>query len=607
MATLRSVSSIVGATPVFTCPRPAGAVQGDVLVAFQAVGDDEPGGMATPTGGSAWLPLGQRSANEWAGGRVWWKVAGQSEPASYSFRGERAGSIVAIVCVSDSDGTAPLIASVQEDGGDRIVCPTVSPSTTTGVTIRWAAAVRSGATSWSPPPGHTEQMDRDGNGIAAALATRARTIAGSTGSAAFTVVGDLFEPYVIAFTVDVGGTGSPPVPDPDPIPPSPDVHYKYNFCDLKTDDFITNLDLDNVSYTRLIGEPGSFTATVDVTSPEIADAVARVVPRWVEHPSEPDSLSTGPGRSVVHVYRNGVVWGTYAIWKAVVQGDGRGALKVTLTGASLESYLNAVEIRSTLTYSDTDQLDIARDLIASMQELTHANIGLTVQAGASGVLRDRTYAAGEGGTFGQRLKELGDVENGFEWMIHTSDPGTGARVREVRFGYPRLGVAADHVFQQPGNVLSFSQEIDALRGATSYRARGESVSSDASTASTPLMSAEANADQHLSAGWPRIDRTLDYSTVKEVDTLNAYAQRYATERPGAVRVHQISVRLDDTEWTPANLGDTVRIMLANDWWPITGGGASFDHRWRVIGVQVRATSRNSAEVATFTFQEEVDP
>lgn len=607
MATYRSSSSTIGTTSSFSCPRPPGVEQGDVLVAVQTSADVTGAPMLTPSG---WTLLGQLApVEDWGGVKVWWKAATSSEPASYTFRQDASESIVGIVAISDCDNsTPPLISITSEDGGAQVTCPAVSPSSTSGVTIRYAAALQFGnPITWSPPASHTERMDRNAAFFTSAtLATRARTAAGSTGSASFGAVPSANAPHVVAVTIDVGGVGGPPAPEPEPIPPSPDIHYKFNFCDLRTDDFICNLDLRDVSYSRLIGEAGSFSATVDVVDDVTAALVASVVPRWVEHATDPDSLSTGPGRCVCHVYRNGIIWGSYFITKAQVELDGRGAIKVTLTGSSLESYLNAVEIRDTLTYTATDQLDIARDLINSMQAETFANIGLTQQSGTSGVLRDREYKAGEGGTFGQRLKELADVDDGFEYMIEVSDPGTGSRTRLVRYGYPRLGVAADHVFQQPGNVLSWSQEINALSGATSYRARGETINTDASTPSEPLMSAEANATQHLDAGWPRIDKTLDYSTVKDVDTLDLYATRWATERPGALRVHQVTVRLDDTEWTPANLGDTVRVMLSNHWWPIRNGGASFDHRWRVIGVQVRATSRGASETATFTFQEEAD-
>ncbi|RSN12797.1 hypothetical protein DMB42_11505 [Nonomuraea sp. WAC 01424] len=610
MATLRSISSGQGTGTAFTVSKPPGASVGDILIAFHSVADISPFGMLSPVGGVSWQLLGSRSDTEWGGTKVWWKVAGPAEPASYTFRqggGDLySGGIASIVAISDHDGATPLISSA-ENGDDPLVgCPSVSPTAAPGVTLRWAAAVTQLTHSWTSPSGHTEQVERTSADLTATLASRARPEVVGTGTATFTFVASFPPVFSHGFTVDVGGIGGLPPEPPPSIPPSKDVHYKYDFCDLRTDNFICTLDPDDVSYSRLIGEPGSFQASIDVTNRDIADQVAKVVPRWVMHDSEPDSLSTGPGRTVCHVYRNGIIWGSYAIWKAIVSSDGRGAIKVSLTGASLESYLNAVEIRDDLTYEATDQLEIARQLIDEMQALGNASIGLTSQSGTSGVNRDRTYLAGETATFGQRLRELADVDDGFEWLIHTEDPGVGARTKLVKLGYPKLGTNADHVFSQPGNVTGWSQDIDGLRGATSYRARGESISSDASTASTPLMSDPQNATAHLAAGWPRIDKTIDYSTVKEVDTLNAYAARWAAERPGAVRVHQVSVRLDDTEWTPANLGDYARVMLVNDWWPIADGGASFNNRWRVIGINVRATSRDSQESATLVFEEEVE-
>lgn len=610
MATLRSVSSAQSTGTNFTCPKPAGTTQGDVLIAFQT--NSFGGSMPTPTGGSVWRLLGSRSdpSGEWVGSKVWWKVAGAGEPTSYGFVNSGAGlAITAIAAISDTDGSTPLIASAQGVGLTSITTPSVTPTTTAGVTLRWGAASLAGSASVTMPSGHTRQMERSSPGLGfAALASRSRPTAGATGTALFTWTPGSNFAFDHGFTVDVGGASGPPPEPPEVTPPSPDIHYRFVFCDLLTDDYITDLDLNGVQFSRAIGEPGTFSATIDVPNPDVAEAVASVVPRWIEDDVDPDSLSTGPGRTVCHVYRNGVIWGSYVIWSAVVSGSDRNGIEVRMQGATLESYLNTVEIREDITpYVDIDQLEIARDLIASMQARTYANIGLTTEADVSGVPRDRTYLASESGTYGQRLRELGDVDGGFEWMIDVSDPGTGSRVRKVMFGYPKLGdTVTDHVFSAPGNVLSWTQNIDALRGLTSVRARGKSVSTDLSTGSVPLMSSEQNATAHLAAGWPRLDRTVDYSTVEDVDILTAYALKWATERPGAVRVHQVEVTLDDTTFTPANLGDYARLIIVNDWWPVRNGGASFNRRWRIIGISVRATSRNSQETATLTFAEEVD-
>ncbi|MFI6477351.1 hypothetical protein ACIBH1_05425 [Nonomuraea sp. NPDC050663] len=607
MAQLRSTpTSSQSTNPTYPVNKPGGTAAGDILIAFQTSAAFGNAAMTAPTGGTTWQPLGQRSDTEWAGTKVWWKVAGPTEPASYTFKQSSGpGGIAAIAAIWDHDGVTPQLLSAENaDSDSTVTCPGLTPEAAPGVSLRWAAGLGAGL-AWQPPTGHVEQVDRTVGEATAALAARVRTDTSPVAAATFTATG--LPIFSHGFTVDVGGISGTPTEPPPAIPPSADVRLKSVFVDLLTDDYITTLDLFNVNFDRLINDAAPFSASVEVNSRELADKVAKVVPRWISHPSEPDSLSTGPGRTVCHVYINGVIWKSAIIWTANVAQRDRGVITVELQGASLESYLNAVEIRDDYSYADVDQLEIGRQLIVTeMQALSGADIGLTAGSETSGVTRDRTYLASEGGTFGQRLAELADTDGGFEWMIQTSDPGTGARTRELKLGYPKLGSTTDHVFSYPGNVIAWSMSVDALRAATSYRARGESVSFDASTRAEPLMSTPQDATAHLAAGWPRVDKTLDYSTVKEQSTLNAYAARWAAERPGTVRVHQITVRLDETKWTPNNLGDYARIILSNDWWPIVGGGASFNFRWRIIGAKVRAASRSGPATITFALEEEVE-
>lgn len=606
MATLRSVSSTGANSEQFTCTKPSGTVAGDVLLAFQAAGSPSDDGMTTPTGGGAtWQLLGSRHSIDWGGTKIWWKVAGPSEPSRYNFRQDfgyfdSLDSVVAIVAIADSDGATPRIASA--DGSFNVVCPSVTTTTAPGVTVRWAAALlNDGDAEWTTPSGHTTRVDRTASSTSelatsATLATKVRSVAGSTGSATFGA--DFGWVFAHGFTVDVGGI-STPAPEPEPaIPPSKDIHYRYEFADLLTDEFITNLDLSDVSYDRRIGEPGTFSATIPIPSATVAARVAAIIPRY------PEDLSTGPGRTVVHVYRNGIVWGTYLIWSASIAMSERGGLSARIDGATLESYLDHVEIREDLIYEGDDQLEIAAALIESMQAQAHADIGLTVESATSGVPRDASYLAGETSTYGGRLKELAELDDGFEFIVQTSDPGTGTRIREVQFGYPRLGnVDTEHVFAQPGNVISWQEDIDALRGGTSVVAQGESDSTDLSTDSGPTLSAPHDAAAHFAAGWPRLDAKITAHFVRDTDTLDDYAARWAATNAGAVRVHQVTIRLDGDDFTPANLGDQARVVLVNNWWPRLNGGASFDRSWRVIGISVQATTRGQRETAQLVFEE----
>lgn len=597
MATLRSVSSAQTISTNFTCPKPAGVVAGDVLVAFQT--NSFGGAMPTPTG-VGWKLLGYFPdiSGEWVGSKVWWKTAGPSEPASYGFVGDGGGAlaVAAIAAISDSDGSTPRIAAQARSN----TAPSVSTTTTTGLTLRWLAASQ-GSTTVAPPSGHTQQMKRSASGLGlASLASYSRTAAGATGLATFTWVPSSDYTFSQSITVDVGGVAVPP-PEPEPaIPPSKDIHYRYEFADLLTDDFIANLDLSDVSYDRRIGEAGTFSATIPIPSAKVAAKVAAIIPRY------PEDLSTGPGRTICHIYRNGIVWGSYLIWSATIEMSERGGLSARISGATLESYLDHVEIREDLDYIGEDQVQIARNLIDSMQAQTHANIGLTTESGTSGVERDATYLADENSTYGTRLKDLTSLDDSFEWLIQTYNSGTG-RVREWQWGYPQLGQTdTEHVFTMPGNVIGFSEDIDALRGGTSFVARGESNSDDLSTSSGPTLSAPHDVTAYFTAGWPRLDATITAHFERDTDTLDDYAARWAATNAGAVRVHQVTIRLDGDDFTPANLGDRARVVLVNDWWPRVNGGASFNRSWRVIGISVNATTRGQRETAQLVFEEVVE-
>ena len=609
-ATIRSIATAEsGSTPSFTCPKPDGTTEGDLLVAFHTSDTGVLADMGTPTGGATWQSLASRAGDGgWAGTKLWVKVAGASEPSAYGFTQSATGpadGVAAIVAISGAATTTPVVAQTGSSTSVTAVpTPGITPSGTADVELRWAAALMEGTNaSWEPPSGLVERADlQSGVYTTATLATRTLTSSAPTDTADFTL--NTSAPYQ-GFTVAVAsaatsdpGPASDPIPDPTPATPS--RHYRFVFADLLTDTYLGELDLVVDRFDRRIGEAGTFSATIPITNRTEADKVAAIIPR------HPDDLTTGPGRIVCHVYRRGIIWGTYIIWSASVSESQRQGLQVQLQGATLESYLSHVEIRTDLPYTQQDQITIARSLLTSMQAQTYANIGLILQAGTTGQPRDIAYLNGEVATYGQRLKELGDREDGFEWLIHTEDVA-GVRTRAWKWGYPKLGdITSDHLWAQPGHVLSWQEDIDALAGATSYRARGDSINTDVASASTPLLSTERNADAHLAAGWPRLDRTVDYTSVKDADTLEAYAIRWAAQRPGAVRVHQATIRLEGDEFTPANLGDYARLMLVNDWWPRQDGYASFSKSWRVIGIQVNPPTRGGQESATLVFEEEVD-
>src|SRR5690606_25228395 len=127
-----------------------------------------------------------------------------------------------------------------------------------------------------------------------------------------------------------------------------------------------------------------------------------------------------------------------------------------------------------------------------------------------------------------------------------------------------------------------------------------------SAESEPLLSGIWEDPRYRAAGWPLLERTVDYQGVVRADTLDAYAQWWASRRSGMVRIPQVEVRLDDyTSFTPNRIGDYAEVVLVNAWFPLDARGRpTFAERWRVIGVGVSPAPRGTGtERARLIFEE----
>lgn len=589
---MTAVSRSVVASPVH---GPSGTVSrgearpGDILLAFQ---NGDSGGHAALglTGGWALLdehPGGAwpgSNSGTWAGVKVWIRECASDEPADYTAtQGAVTAGVVTVMAIAA--GVADSIVIVRSSG---TTAPSASPPSGSGLEIRYAAGVPSppGAeVSWTVPSGYVELSDaQSGVWTSAVLATRA--------SVSSLPVEDVFlapsqSVASAAFTVLIA-SAEVPVPEPPTYPPfTPGVgnsRYRFVFRRLLSREYLGDLDLKDVAFDARIGQAGSLSATIPIPRRDVGDLVAAIIPRT------DTELSIGPGVISCEIYRSGQCWGEYWITGAQPRRSRRGTPAIALRGSTLEAYLAHVELQNDLFFSAQDQIDIARSLLNHLMLQPYANIGLALQPGTSGVARDRNYNADES-TYGARLQELGEVENGFEWNIRMALV-SGALQRTWAWGYPILGQQDPplHTFVDSvggGDILDWQEDIDALRGGTRWRARGASANTDASSSSRPLMSTVHEASAHLLAGWPRLDRTINKSTVTQQQTLEDWAAYWAATAPGALRVDSLTVALGETPtFTPASLGDTAKIWLENEWH--TG---SWRTR-RIIGMQITPTSKD---------------
>lgn len=366
--------------------------------------------------------------------------------------------------------------------------------------------------------------------------------------------------------------------------------WTYRVADLLTDVDIDEFDIPGASFDDRIGQAGAFDGTLEITDKKLG-ARARAAFR--------------ENRSVVHVYRNGRFWcGPYFVWRARPAWSDTGRVSLPVQAAGLEYYLSRRHIRSTISYSNTEQLAIARALVTHMQAV-RAEGDLNIQVGTetSGVLRDRTYYGEESASYLQRLTELSNVIDGFEFRIAALGED---RVRTLLLGYPRLGRATpEFVLTMPGPIRSGSIEQDGFEGATSFLGRGDSIEDAADPERyVPLLSDVVYREDLLADGWPLLDRVDDYQGVVVKATLDEHVEHNAERYGGSVEVPAVTVRLpEDDSLTFGNLGDPVRTIILNEYWPLDDEGApTFTRMDRIVGMKITPAGIQGGDAVSLTLE-----
>lgn len=169
--------------------KPTGTTSGDVLLAVVWQDSDGYTNQAAlqPPASSGWLQAGSTipSTGTSTWGKVFYKVAGGSEPASYTFAlasgsstslhllaisGANTGSPLSVApAVTNAAASTSMVApSISVAAGDLLVCSFTGQSTT--------------ALSWTPPGGMTEASDAASSYCAGEVATEVRATAGATGT-----------------------------------------------------------------------------------------------------------------------------------------------------------------------------------------------------------------------------------------------------------------------------------------------------------------------------------------------------------------------------------------------------------------------------------------
>lgn len=353
--------------------------------------------------------------------------------------------------------------------------------------------------------------------------------------------------------------------------------YRALFCDLRSDQLLDVLPLQDVSFDDYIGKTGSASGTIPIPNLEVAARVRAAVT---------------PGRTALWIERGREIWWGGVLWTASINSDARGFLSMQVQAGGWDSYLDHRILFDSQIATGVDQYDIVRSLIAYAQSAPGGDIGIEFGTEVSGVPRDRTFSRYDLPRIRELIDQLGKVENGFEWRISSyRDPESGRRVKRLILGAPIRTGASEVVLTHPGPVVSYGWPVDATTVATAWQSRGATINSNQAAESRPLVSALLVDEQAIAAGAPRLDGSSDYSTVSEQGTLDGHARADHARAAAPRTIPEITVLVDGSV-SPALLGATIRLRIRDLWWH-----RGLDERYRVVGLTVSPPQRGRPETA----------
>ena len=339
------------------------------------------------------------------------------------------------------------------------------------------------------------------------------------------------------------------------------AQYRYLAADLRDNTIREEIPFTDVSYSRVLNRPGAFSASLPTRH---AKALRGTL---------------DPGRTAIYIERDGVPrWGGI-LWTARAASG-----RVQFGGEGFWSYFRRRVIGATKTYTSTDQLAIARDLIDYAQGIFGGNLGVVVGSETSGVLRDRTYFDYELKNIGEAVEQLSEVINGFDFGIDISKSGESF-VKTFRLDYPMRGRSTEFVFDLTRNIESVEWGIDATKQANKVWAIGAGEEDDQLQVSVTNTSLLGISD-------PLLEDVLTLKDVSVVDTLVGHAQAEIRQRLFPVEsLPSLTIRsrvdVPVGAWIE---GDEVTVIAQDGYLDVNG-------RFRIVSDDVKVSKTGSEDVS----------
>ncbi len=269
----------------------------------------------------------------------------------------------------------------------------------------------------------------------------------------------------------------------------------------------------NISYADVLNAEGE--ASLSVNPEKVPSAIATRLKDLKELPCE------------LTIIRDATIVWTGPLLSCQLQGG-----TLTLNARGLLYYLRYMALEADLIFATpTDQYTIGKGLVNAYQDLAFGDYGIdTSGIGTSGVTRVRRYIFTEQQNVFNRLQELAEIDNGFDFWVDSDD-------RDLNFAASRGTDLTTKVYADQSNIInpnvfwSVAQDNVASEGI----AIGTSDDPDASV----VVGTKSNTDLRSKFGRATVLVSADGVTTQA--TIDDHAQRIVDARDSQLLVPGPSV------------------------------------------------------------------
>lgn len=293
----------------------------------------------------------------------------------------------------------------------------------------------------------------------------------------------------------------------------------------------------------------------------------------------------GLGYHELHIYRAGtLVWGGELAYARADAGNEEQTYQITAKGF-LDLFSKRIVGTATtpVTYTDTDLVAIATDLVTDTQAQANGDFGITLGLAPASRDADRTEYYYE--NLLDALLGLSNdrVEDGIDFEV-TPD-------KKFNCYYPAKGRLLDGVVFELGvNVVSYFVIDDATDLVNRVTALGAGEGNGMATAT-------ADAASHLQESYRLREGVSSHKSVSNPTTLATHAERELSANQEPRRIVGVTTRGDlPPAFGAYAVGDYVRVKIQQ-------GLISIDDYYRIHGIDVQI-SEEDAETITLIFNKD---